>query len=203
MWKCYPHAAHQRAVEDDGADLVPAGQVHGGHGADALPVQDDVLGRDAEACPHRVPRPLNIRVQILLRRLPLGHPVAAVVVAEDVAVDAGAEAQVEAAHLAEVHRVVVGVKDGEAGVGRALDVHTRDPVAARGPCVEHFEVVFLAFLFLSFLSVLPFRLLGQHELLFVVTPILVLQHVVRSHNQCHRYIPGKAETDVMTISLTL
>ena len=197
MWKCYPHAAHQRAVEDDGADLVPAGQVHGGHGADALPVQDDVLGRDAEACPHRVPRPLDIRVQILLRRLPLGHPVAAVVVAEDVAVDAGAEAQVEAAHLAEVHRVAVGVKDGEARVGRAFDVHARDPVAARGPSVEHLEVVFLE------ITVLPLRLLGQHELLFVVTPILVLQHVVRSHNQCHRYIPGKAETDVMTISLTL
>ena len=40
-----------------------------------------------------------------------GDPVSAVVVAEDVAVDPGAQAQVERRHLPEVHRVSVRVKD--------------------------------------------------------------------------------------------
>ena len=82
-------------MEDHGADLVLGGEVHGGHGADALAVEDDVLGRDSQPSPHRVPSGLDVRVQVLLRRLALAHAVPTVVVAEDVAVDPGAEAQVE------------------------------------------------------------------------------------------------------------
>ena len=39
----HPQAGHERRVQDDGRHLVARRQVHGGHGADALPVQDDVL----------------------------------------------------------------------------------------------------------------------------------------------------------------
>lgn len=35
-------------MEDHSGALVPGRQVHGGNGADALTVQDDVLGADAE-----------------------------------------------------------------------------------------------------------------------------------------------------------
>ena len=39
----HPQAGHERGVQYDGGHLVASRQVHGGHGADALPVQDDVL----------------------------------------------------------------------------------------------------------------------------------------------------------------
>lgn len=42
-----PHARGERRVQDDGGALVPGRQVHRGHRADALAVQDDVLGADA------------------------------------------------------------------------------------------------------------------------------------------------------------
>ena len=82
-------------MKDHGADLVLGGEVHGGHGADALAVEDNVLGGNSQPGPHRVPSGLNVRVQVLLRRLALAHAVSTVVVAEDVAVDPGAETQVE------------------------------------------------------------------------------------------------------------
>ena len=43
LGKCDPHSAHEGRVEDDGPHLVLRGQVNGGHGADALAVEDDVL----------------------------------------------------------------------------------------------------------------------------------------------------------------
>ena len=39
----HTHAGHEGRVEDDGAHLVPRGQVYRGHRADALSIQDDVL----------------------------------------------------------------------------------------------------------------------------------------------------------------
>lgn len=43
--KRHPQPRHQRGVEDDGGTFVASGQVDGGHRADALTVQDDVLRR--------------------------------------------------------------------------------------------------------------------------------------------------------------
>ena len=42
-----------------------------------------------------------------------GHSISAIVVAEDVAVDPVAQAEVETGHLTQVHRVPVRVQDGE------------------------------------------------------------------------------------------
>lgn len=41
-----PHARGERRVQDDGRTLVAWRQVHRGHRADALAIQDDVLGTD-------------------------------------------------------------------------------------------------------------------------------------------------------------
>ena len=76
-------------MEDDGADLVPGGQVDGGHGADALAVQDDVLRGNAVLGAKVVPGRVHVGVQVLLARLAGARAVAGVIVAEDVAVDAG------------------------------------------------------------------------------------------------------------------
>lgn len=43
----HSHAGRERRVQDDGGALVARGQVHGGHGADALAVHDHVLRPDA------------------------------------------------------------------------------------------------------------------------------------------------------------
>ena len=169
MWKCNPHAAHERTVEDDGANLVPAGEVHGGDGADTLAVEDDVLRRDSQPRAESVPGRLYVGVQILLWGFSFRHPVATVVVAEDVAVDPGPEAQVEGGHLAQVHGVAVRVEDGEASIGGALDVHAGDPVTARSSGVEHLQALLLP------LTVLPLRLLAQHQLLLVVGAVFILE----------------------------
>ncbi len=51
---------------------------------------DGLTWRDAVFGPQERPRRVHVRVQVLLRGLPVGGAVAGVVVAEDVAVDAGA-----------------------------------------------------------------------------------------------------------------
>lgn len=43
----HPHARGERGVKDHSSALKPRRQVHCGHRADTLPVQDDVLGADA------------------------------------------------------------------------------------------------------------------------------------------------------------
>ena len=53
-------------MKNHGPDLVLGGQVHGGHSADALAVEDDVLGRDSQPGPHGVPGRLDVRIQIFL-----------------------------------------------------------------------------------------------------------------------------------------
>ena len=60
-----------------------------------------------------VPGGVYVCVQVLLGGLASADAVAWVVVGEDVAVDASPEADVEAAHLAEVDRVPVGEEHGE------------------------------------------------------------------------------------------
>lgn len=57
-----------------------------------------------------VPGGVYVCIQILLRGLAGADAIARVVVGEDVAVDASAKADVEAAHLAEVDSVAVGEK---------------------------------------------------------------------------------------------
>ena len=71
------------------------------------------------------------------------------------------------------------VEDGEARVWRALDVHARYPVPARGPGVEYLEVLLLP------VAVLPLGLLGQHQLLLVVTGVIILQiSIVKIQSRC-------------------
>lgn len=142
-------------MEDDGAHLVSRRQVDGGHGSDALPVEDDVLGTDSVPGSQGVPRRVDVGVQILLGRLARAHAVARVVVAEDVAVDARPEAEVEAAHLPQVDGVAVAEEERESGAGAAADEHAGDPVAARSPRLEHLDGLEFA------LRVLPLGALAQ------------------------------------------
>lgn len=150
-----PHAGHEGRVQDDRADLVARGEVDRGHGADALAVEDDVLRADAVARAERVPRGVDVRVEVLLGRLAARDPVSRVIVAEYVAVDARAEPEVEARHLAEVDRVAVGEEDGEARGRRAPYEQACYAVAARRPRVEALHRLLLA------LGVLPLGALRQ------------------------------------------
>lgn len=73
-------------------------------------------------CAQGMPGRVDVCVQVLLRRLAGADAVARVVVGKDVAVDASAKADVEAAHLAQVHGVTVGEKHRESdGTQRKRD----------------------------------------------------------------------------------
>lgn len=54
-----------------------------------------------------LPGSINVSIEILLRGPAGADPVAGVVVGEDVAADACAQANIEAAHLAQVHRIAM------------------------------------------------------------------------------------------------
>lgn len=60
-----------------------------------------------------MPGRVNVCIEVLLCGLASADAVARVIIGEDVAVDASAEADVEAAHLAEVHRIPMGEQNGE------------------------------------------------------------------------------------------
>ena len=60
-----------------------------------------------------LPRRVDVCVKVLLRRLACADAVARVVVGKDVAVDSGPEANVEAAHLAQIHCVPMREEHGE------------------------------------------------------------------------------------------
>ena len=79
-----------------------------------------------------------------------------------------AKAEVKTAHLSKVDSIAVAVQDGEAGVGRALDEHAGDAVAARSACVEHLQVLLLP------VAVLPLRLVREVQLLLVARLVLIL-----------------------------
>ena len=64
-----------------------------------------------------MPGGVDVGVEVLLGGLAGAHAVARVVVGEDVAVDPGPQADVEAAHLAQVHRVAVGEQHCKPGGG--------------------------------------------------------------------------------------
>lgn len=95
-------------------------------------------------CPQRLPCSVDVGVEVPLRGLARAHAVARVVVGEDVAVDAGAQPNVEAAHLPQVHGVAVREKhcvpaapgrDGHSGLtGDSATVPPRCPAppAAQG-----------------------------------------------------------------------
>lgn len=106
-------------------------------------------------CPEHLPGRLDVSVQVLLGRFPGAHPVPGVVVGEDVAVDARAEADVEAAHLSEVHGVPVREEQRVAAAWRAAHEHTEHAVPAARARAEHLHGVQLA------LGVLPVRALAQ------------------------------------------
>lgn len=152
-----PHPGHERRVQHHRADLVPRCEIDRGHGADALAIEYYVLRTDAVARTQRVPRGVDVRVEVLLGRFAARDPVARVVVAEYVAVDAGAQAEVEARHLAEVDGVAVGEEDGEARGRRAAYEEACYAIAARRPRVEALHRLLLA------LGVLPLGALRQGD----------------------------------------
>lgn len=60
-----------------------------------------------------MPGRVDVCVEVLLRGLASADAVARVIIGEDVAVDASAEADVEAAHLPEVHCISMGEQNCE------------------------------------------------------------------------------------------
>lgn len=64
-----------------------------------------------------VPGRVNIGIEVFLRGLASANAVAWVIVGKDVAVDARAEADVEAAHLAQVYCVAMGKQHCESARG--------------------------------------------------------------------------------------
>lgn len=91
-----------------------------------------------------MPGGINVGIQVLLGRLARAGAVARVVVGEDVAVDARAQADVEAAHLTQVNGVAVGEQQRVAGTRRAAHEHAGDAVAARRARHEALDGVLLA-----------------------------------------------------------
>lgn len=85
------HTGHERRMQHDRADLVSRSEINRRHRADALSVEYYILRANAITRTQRVPRGIDVRVEILLGRLATWHPVARVVVAEYVAIDAGAQ----------------------------------------------------------------------------------------------------------------
>ncbi len=107
--------------------------------------------------PQHLPGRFDVRVQVLLGRFPGTDPVTRVVIGEHVAVDPGAEADVEAAHLAQIHGVPVGEQQRVAASGRAADEHAADPVPAAGAGHQHLDGIQLA------LRVLPVGALSEMQ----------------------------------------
>lgn len=90
-----------------------------------------------------MPRGVDVGVQVLLGGLAGADPIAGVVVAEDVAVDPRAQAEVEAAHVSQIRRVAVREEDAEARVRRAAHKHARDFVPAVRAGVENLDGLLL------------------------------------------------------------
>lgn len=151
------HTGHERRMQHDRADLVSCSEIDCGHRADALPIEYYVLRTDAVTRTQRVPRGIDVRVEILLGRLATRYSVARVVVAEYVAVYSGAQPQVEARHLAEVDGVAVGKEDGEARGRRAPHEQACYAIAARRSRVEALHSLLLT------LGVLPLGAFRQGD----------------------------------------
>jgi len=129
---------------------------------------------------HRLPGCLYIRIQILLRGLAATHPIAGVIVAKYVAIDLGAQGQIEAAHLAQIDGIPVGEEQRVLRVLAAPDIDAGDQVATRGACEEGLHLGLLP------LRVLP---LSSVEQLQVVADVGVVR---RSQFVCgFRWLEGQ------------
>lgn len=137
-------------MQDHGSHFVSGRQIDGGHGADALAVQYDIFGAYAVAGPKRLPGGVYVRVQITFARLTVADAVTGIIVAEYVTVDPHAQAQIEAAHLAQIHGVTVREQYGVTGVRTASDEYASDTVTAGRTGVEPLNVLHVA------VGVLPF-----------------------------------------------
>lgn len=114
-----------------------------------------LLSRTHSPCSECVPRSVHVSVEVLLGRLARAGTVARVVVGEDVAIDARAQADVKAAHLPKVHSIAVREEQRVACTRRAAHEHAGDAVASRCACHEALDGVLLA------RRVLPVGALGQ------------------------------------------
>ena len=81
----------------------------------SVPISRWIATPSNSLVPQHLPRRLDVCIEVLLGRLAAADPVARVVVGEHVAVDPGAQADVEAAHLTQVHRITVGEEHREPG----------------------------------------------------------------------------------------
>lgn len=172
-------------MKDYGPHLVSGRQVDGGHGADALAVQYDVLGADAVGGPQRLPSGVNVRVQVPLAGLAVADAVPGIVVAEYVAVDPHAQSLVEAAHLAQVDGVSVRKQYCVTGVGTAPQEYARYAIAAGRARVEALNVLHVA------VGVLPLGLVVELDVVLGLATVH-RREVVRDRRRQERQLGGNA-----------
>lgn len=100
-------------MQNNRSHLVSAGQIHCRNGSDTLAIQNDILRTDSVSRAQRMPGGIDVGVHIFLGRFAGAGTVARVIVAEDVAVNALAESDEEAGHLAEIDGVAVREEERE------------------------------------------------------------------------------------------
>lgn len=100
-------------MQNNRSHLVSTGQIHCRNGSDTLAIQNDILRTDSVSRAQRMPGGIDVGVHILLGRFAGAGTVARVIVAEDVAVNALAESDEEAGHLAEIDGVAVREEERE------------------------------------------------------------------------------------------
>lgn len=102
-------------MQNYSANLVTACQINGGHSSDTLTIEDDIFRTNTVLSTQCMPSSIDIRVKILFAWFSSAHAVARVVVAEDVAVNALAETDEKAGHLAQVNSVSVRKENSKSG----------------------------------------------------------------------------------------
>lgn len=102
-----------------------------------------------------MPSSINISIQILLGGFASGDAVPGVIVAEYVAIDPRAKAQIEAGHLAQVDGIAVGEENRESRGCRASNKETGYAISSRRPGIETLHGLLFS------LRVLPFCSVGE------------------------------------------
>lgn len=112
-----------------------------------------------------MPSGIYVRIQVPLARLAVANAIAGIVVTEDVAVDAHAQAQIKAAHLAQVHGVPVREQYRVTGVRTASHEYARYAIAAGRARVEALDVLHVT------VRVLPFGLVVELDVILALATL--------------------------------
>lgn len=110
------HTGHEGRMKNHRSDLIAARQIHRRYRTYALTVKNDVFRAYAVPRAQRVPRGINVGVQVLFRRFPSALTIAGIIVAEYITVDALSETNEESCHLSQIDGIPVGKEQRKSGV---------------------------------------------------------------------------------------